>query len=114
MNKTVENTEDDVALDKAWKVLEKGWCQGELAKTEDGEGCPYFYSKACSHCTLGALYLVYFQTSDSDFDTSDLDLVTAKLLNHIEPLGFDSIVKWNDHPSQTQEDVIKVLKELDI
>lgn len=105
---------NDVELDKAWKVLERGWCQGELAKTEEGEGCPYFYSEACSRCTMGALYFVYDLTSESGFDTSALDLATARLLNHIGPLGFDSIVKWNDHPERTQEEVVKTLKELDL
>jgi hypothetical protein len=85
---------------KAWQLLEeKDWCQGDYARNASGHGVAFNDPQACSFCVVGLLLVI---------DISNLNYL--KLKDH---LGMN-VVEWNDNPERTKEEVLAVLKELDI
>jgi hypothetical protein len=85
---------------KAWELLEeKDWCQGDYARNAFGHGVEVNDPRACSFCAVGLLVA-----------TGTCDLNYPKLKEH---LGM-RVVDWNDDPERTKEEVLAVLKELDI
>jgi|688.fasta_scaffold598302_3 hypothetical protein len=90
--------------DKAWKLLEAtGWCQQEFARDKQSDIVDYRSEEACQFCILGAINRVYLDTKHH----SILD-------NHLLQKGIHDVVEWNDNPMRTKEEVIELLKELDI
>jgi hypothetical protein len=95
---------------KAWQLLEeKDWCQYALAKDSQGFPVRSNSSQACCFCVIGLLAAVA-DTSLKDSFSSSYSCLEA----HIEKTFNLTVVRWNDHPERTKEEVLAVLKELDI
>ena len=90
---------------KAWELLEKkDWCQGAYAKNAIGENVEPTSPNACSFCIVGLLHATY--------PVWKVHPLLQNLRNHSRIMG--RVPEWNDHPSRTKEEVLTVLKELDI
>lgn len=90
---------------KAWELLSKpgAWTQKVCARDEFGTRVGATSDSACSWCIIGAILRLY------PYEVGDL----REKLYGVLPKGF-SIAQWNDTPERTQEEVVAVLKELDI
>ncbi len=88
---------------KAYQLLEtKGWTKGASARNKKGLVTPPFSKSATCFCTFGALQVVYGPEY-------------LKALTKIEDyLNVPAIATWNDAPERTKEEVIAVLKHLDL
>jgi len=93
---------------KAYQLLKnpKKWTQGTFAKNKKGEVVNLKDKQAYSFCVLGAIQTCYSNWKEKD------DIL--KLLRyHIKGLYFE-VAEWNDHEKTTHEQLLKVLKELNI
>lgn len=91
---------------KAYELLEqKGWCQGYYAHTAEGIRCGEHSRKAASFCLMGALHAT--KDHNNDEFTSAFIAITHKI-------DGESIAQWNDAPGRTKEEVVKLLRSLDI
>ncbi len=91
---------------KAYELLEKpeSWCQGTLARKADGT-CTYSYaSDAVAWCLAGALYKV----------SSFADAVDDAEKKIQDEIGTLFLGKWNDDPSRKHEEVVALLRKLDL
>ena len=84
---------------KAADIVEKGWTQGDYARDESGRGCGIESSDAVSWCISGALSLAQGPYNFDDYSK------LAALLGL-----YQSLPKYNDHPSRTQEEVVELLR----
>jgi hypothetical protein len=95
--------------DKAWKLLEAtDWCQGESAKDDQGRAIYPRHEKACSFCTMGAIDLIY-----EGLNYSKAFRKVFEAVNKLEQKR-TYVSAWNDDPARTKEEVVNLLKELDI
>src|SRR5271166_5948904 len=100
---------------KAYELLsdESKWIQGDFARTEAGEFVYSHNPKAAQWCVVGAVSKCY-QSAISSFNNSDytdaIGKVMKKLGFHIIP----EVTSWNDNPSRKYEEVISILKEIDV
>jgi hypothetical protein len=94
---------------KAFELLEKyGWCQENMATDETGVGCSINDKTAANFCLIGVIYRKNRRSRTT---------LTEDLIKVLRKLGFKSsagLSVWNDHPDRTKEEVIALLKELDI
>jgi hypothetical protein len=100
---------------KAWQILEQnGWCQKVNARSDKGRSCSPVSRKAVSFCIFGAIdrkRTSEFGTVDFVGACADINSVQDKL----QATDQDALISaWNDHPDRTKEEVIALLKELDI
>jgi len=97
---------------KASEVLLKyGWCQGHLARTKTGLGVLPDSRSAVEFCALGAIDKAYSRKRN----TLKRMLAEKKLAQYLAmKFGDAHISTWNDEAVQTKEEVIEVLKFLDI
>ena len=94
---------------KAYEVLEQhDWTQGSFARNIRGRCVPVDDETACSFCTSGAIDKAY-----SDYHTNYQLRFKLEEYLYAKTDNF-SIADWNDDPTRTKEEVISVLKELDI
>lgn len=92
---------------KAYELLsdESKWATRAYARTNSTMSCAPKEESACSWCVLGAMEKCYYNgTLAKDY----IDAV-AKLRNRV-----GNIAQWNDAKERTYEEVIALLKELDI
>ena len=82
---------DSDKLLRAAELVERGWCKGALARTEDGRVIGTLEVGAASFCVLGACDVVGVDT----YDVWD-----------VLPVAPD---RWNDERSRTQDDAICAL-----
>lgn len=94
---------------KAYEVLEQhDWTQGWFARNIRGRCVPVEDETACSFCTIGAIDKAY-----SDCETNYK--LRYKLEEYLHAkTGSYSISSWNDNHARTKEEVVSLLKELDI
>lgn len=91
--------------DRTEKLIEQtGWCQGASARDHKGEPKDLFGEGACFYCIVGAITKVYTEPAR----------LLWKIHKHIHIHFNMSASQWNDDVSRTKEEVISVLKELDI
>jgi hypothetical protein len=97
---------------KAFELLEKyGWCQGRMAKDELDLTCRPVDTTAISFCAVGAILRKHSVKTFNLAAYSDIGKAKEKL----EFLGHEGcLITWNDCPERTKEEVIALLKELDI
>jgi len=97
---------------KAYEVLSKyGWCQGSLAKSKTGLDVFPDSRSAVEFCTIGAIDKAY-AGSRKILECME---ATDKLEQYLNVKhGLSDIYIWNDTAVQTKEEVIEVLKFLDI
>lgn len=94
---------------KAYEVLEQhDLCKGWFARNISGQRISINDPEACSFCTVGAIDKAY-----EDHKTNQEMRFKLEEYLHAKTGSF-SIASWNDGPTQTKEEVISVLKELDI
>ena len=94
---------------KAYEVLEQhDWTQGWFARNMRGRCVSVNDETACSFCTVGAI--------DKAYPNQVINYrLRFKLKEYLyAKTGNFSILAWNDDPTRTKEEVISVLKELDI
>lgn len=94
---------------KAYEVLEQhDLCKGWFARNMRGQRVSANDETACSFCMYGAI--------DKAYEDHKTNLqMRFKLEEHLHAkTGCYSIASWNDDPNRTKEEVISVLKELDI
>ena len=88
-------------LDRAADIIEEnGWCQGELARTLDGEGCFPNDPRAASFCIEGAVKLA----SDGD------GMLQFNAFHRMKRALSESPADWNDRASMTKGRVIRNLR----
>lgn len=94
---------------KAWELLSKpgAWIQDTCAVDRDGEDCTSTSHFACSWCTIGAINKCYPSLSERDAKM-------AIVRDAVASMGFDGIAKWNDSDNRTKNEVVSLLKELDV
>lgn len=93
---------------KAYELLDspEKWTQGHFGKTAAGVGVFGRHADAVCWCLLGALQRCYH-----DSGSVNEMAIRARLRSWLET---NSIISWNDAPERTYDEVISVLKELDI
>jgi hypothetical protein len=80
------------------------WIQGELAIDRRGRSCSIYDKDAVKRCLLGALIYVYRGRALEDA----IYRVANAISTHFPDYG--NIVRWNDHPNRTFEDVQRVIE----
>lgn len=82
---------------KAWHLIEKpgSWCQKHLHEYDAN-------NQACSHCLYGALLTMY--------KSFNYEIAEAKVKCAIG----EDFITWNDDPKRKQEEVVALLKRLDL
>lgn len=96
--------------DRAWKLLEQtDWCKRSYAR--DRFDCPTDLNdpSACRFCMVGAIRRVYPATSVQNILAKIKDKLFNNATNHIS-----TVFLWNDASVRTKDQVISLLKELDI
>jgi hypothetical protein len=100
---------------KAWQIIEQnGWCQKVNASSDKGRSCSPISDKAVSFCIFGAIdrkHTSKYGAVDAIGVYDDVNSVQDKL-QATDQHALISV--WNDHPERTKEEVIALLKELDI
>lgn len=93
-------------LRDAHKLLERGWCQGSMARDGSGTVVASHDKQACSWCASGALRTAASAaTAIGDrFERTDA-LDKARWLLRRET-GAVYISEWNDAPGRTQAEVL--------
>jgi len=105
---------------KAFELLEKyGWCQGRMAKNELDLTCRPVDTTAISFCAVGAILRKHSAKTFGPWETDTANLAAyfdiGKAEEKLEFLGRDDcLINWNDELERTKEEVIALLKELDI
>lgn len=96
---------------KAWELLSApgAWCQGAMARDQSGDGVPIGSNAACRWCALGALTRCYGARGLDAF----LHAIDA-LRAHEQVRALGGVNLWNDRRGRTQEEVVALLKELDL
>ncbi len=77
------------------------WCQGSLARDQDGNSLGSGDPDACQWCMIGAIEKSLFITSKA----------FSRLERVVKSKGFEIIADWNDAPGRTHAEVIAALKE---
>lgn len=102
---------------RAWEIIEQnGWCQRVPARDGDGNMVDALSDQAVSFCVIGAIWRNYGLNADTVIEKVAARVATPKQRSKpYYALLLNSIVGgWNDTPNRTKEDVISLLKELDI
>ena len=94
---------------KAWELLSKegSWTQGVYARESDGSPCIADSHEAACFCTIGAVRRCHPEPSERL-------KILGTLENAVRERGALGIASWNDHPARKQDEVVALLKELDI
>jgi hypothetical protein len=101
---------------KAWELLDspEKWTQGTSARNVFGQPVPSTDPSAVCWCASGAIGCCY----PTAYQPSGTFPIHARLANYLakQPYRPESgtISLWNDDPRRTYEEVVAVLKELDI
>ena len=90
---------------KAWELLSDPakWCQGQVAKDNEGNGLPARSNDAVKWCALGAVFKCYPN-----------DNIAWQMRGRIEEITKVPVGSWNDYPDRRHQDVVDLLKRLDI
>jgi hypothetical protein len=97
-------------LDKAAEIVQRGWCQGNLAVAADGRQAaalsrPDMSRPAVAHCTVGAVYAA------CDLLTGRDDALLRAAFHALDvQIGVEETADWNDAPERTQSEVVSALR----
>jgi hypothetical protein len=94
---------------KVYKLLadEARWTRDKLSRNIDGDGVWPLEEEAVSWCVAGAIMKCY--PHDTIGETIE------RLHQYLKTnLNYDLVSFWNDAPERTHDEVISVLRELDI
>lgn len=95
-------------LARARELVSRGWCRGADACGADGEPVEPWDDRACAWSLLGAIVAALEQEAEVSGDVP-LEELAAALYALADLVQTDSLVDWNDDPSQTQEGVVATL-----
>ncbi len=115
----------DTKVDRAWKLLEQTkWVQGAYAIDADGDKTATNSESACGFCTLGAIQRVYPLVIKHPYNLTRPETTRLAMYLASHNIGChdpdmnaknpEHIVAWNDNPDRTKDEVISLLKQLDI
>lgn len=90
---------------KAWQIVEKGWCRGELARDLHGDSVSVRSELATKWCLVGAILYAY-GVGKEYYDAH------AKVCSFLK--SSNGLAWWNDDPTRTQAEIVEVLRGLDI
>ena len=113
--------EKSEVLKYAAGVIERGFTQGVLARSEDGGPVPPISERAVSWCTSGAIERAIYELSEGRIQpsTEDCKLIAGNVFEDIrqhmeEQTGEEwpppSIIAWNDFSGQTADVVAGTLR----
>jgi hypothetical protein len=96
---------------KAYELLAEPsrWTKGTLARDSEGFATNVNGPTACSFCLVGAIEHCYTSIQDTLRATTKVKQELRKQYPNVEFVG-----QWNDHPDRTHEEVVNLLKKLDI
>ncbi len=104
------STTPTTSPDRAWKLLEQtDWCQRTYARDKFGYPTKLNDPSACRFCMVGAIKRVYPFTDRENILAKIKDKLFNNATNHTT-----TVFLWNDAPVRTKDQVISLLKELDI
>ena len=89
---------------------EMGWTQGRLACTEAGIATQVKADNACSFCTVGAVYRVYYEEEDV---VRVIDQIQAYIDQNYAGV-YNTISEWNDANVRSKWDVMVMCQTLNI
>lgn len=89
---------------RARRLIEKGWCRDEWARTAEGGGCPYSSSAARSFCALGAIYRAAIDVG-AELPPNPFWTEWAGTLP--SSFEFAGDANWNDARSTSKQDVLE-------
>lgn len=101
---------------KAWEILssKEKWTQAAWGRDANGaEVNSSDLENAVCFCLGGAIIKAYGLGINGMRDEY-ADKLLAKLTPHLDWGDYSYIFNWNDSPSRTYEEVVALLKELDI
>ena len=95
---------------KAYEVIDtpEKWCQNSVAKDRHGLAASANDSNAVSFCIYGALHRAYVGVDGAG---NEYHPHAERIRKEIAPL---TISQFNDNPRRKHEEVISLLKRLDI
>ena len=100
-------------MKKAWQLLEAGWIQRSMARTATGAIlADPTDERACQFCAVGAVIRAYGRETA-------YDILNNKIRPHLpahkkDGVRFPTLMAFNDDTTTKKEDVVGLLKELDI
>lgn len=102
-------------MKKAHEILSKesSWHKGSVAKDRYGLSVEYNDDSAVSFCVLGAICRCYPEDKREE--------VKSRVCDKLAKMGFSlfrspnvTIFSWNDNPERTQNEVVDLLRRLDV
>ena len=96
---------------KAYELLSdpSRWTQKTMARNKHGDATSPLDLDACSFCLVGAIERCY-GSIDEGIPLEELIKQELK----VQAPNFEFIGQWNDAPDRTHEEVVELLKKLDI
>lgn len=97
-------------LQEARGLIAESWCHGADARDANGSEVEPWDDEAASWSLLGAVVAVAEREAalGGELPLTELGAALYALADLIET---DSLVDWNDHPRQTQDNVVAVLDQ---
>lgn len=93
-------------LKRAKELLEKGWCQGHLARTKGGVLTDVYGPEAEAFCLLGACMRAEWEADTTGTAWVGVDELLAY---ETEDRGYADLASYNDRPERTKEDVLALV-----
>lgn len=95
---------------KAYEVIDtpEKWCKGHVAVNAEGIPLDVYSKNATAFCIYGALHIAYL---GQKYDGPGYNEHAKRIRQEIAP---QTISQFNDNPRRTHEEVISLLKRLDI
>lgn len=88
------------------EYVERGWCQGALAKDADGSRVGPTDPDACQWCAMGAIRAGHLTGSITEEQH-------VRIFNIINSVCDGLLGTWNDAPFRTQAEVVAMLREVE-
>lgn len=99
MDEPIITTAD--VLKRARRLLERGWCQHQMASDAKGGMCAAGSSRAVAFCARGAIWTSAMALCSPEWHRAAEDAEAA-----MEPI-VGGMVAWNNAPERTHEEVLQ-------
>lgn len=90
------------------ELVERGWCQGAVAKDASGNPVSAIDENAVCFCLAAALYK-YRIDNDANIDIEDFEKKRSMIFNFINIYGFNRLDTYNDSPERTRQEIVLLL-----
>ena len=98
----------------ALKAIQRGWTQGQGARTADGESTSPLHPSAVKFCAYGAICASFADKKTEHI--SNMNRHKVKIMMDVireRPEMTDSFVsEWNDAPERKKKDVVQLFKNV--